>query len=42
MGPPPIAGFSHLAMSEASEQGQGTVWGEHVTDAEYTMQPAAD
>src|SRR6266851_8992044 len=28
--------FSHLALSEAGEQGQGTAWGEHVSDAEYT------
>jgi quercetin dioxygenase-like cupin family protein len=34
--------FSHLAMSETGEQGQGTEWGEHVTDCEYTMQSAAD
>jgi quercetin dioxygenase-like cupin family protein len=34
--------FAHLAMSEAGEQGQGTDWAEHVSDAEYTMQPAAD
>ena len=27
--------FSHLALSEAGEQGQGTAWGAHVTDAEY-------
>jgi len=31
--------FAHLALSEAGEQGQGTAWGEHVSDAEYT-QPA--
>jgi quercetin dioxygenase-like cupin family protein len=34
--------FAHLAMSENGEQGQGTAWGEHVSDTEYTMQPAAD
>ena len=28
--------FAHLALSEAGEQGQGTSWGKHVTDAEYT------
>ena len=28
--------FSHRALSEAGEQGQGTSWGEHVTDAEYS------
>jgi quercetin dioxygenase-like cupin family protein len=27
--------FSHLALSEAGEQGQGTAWGRHVSDAEY-------
>ena len=27
--------FAHLALSEAGEQGQGTSWGPHVTDAEY-------
>jgi quercetin dioxygenase-like cupin family protein len=27
--------FAHLALSEAGEQGQGTAWGEHVSDAEY-------
>jgi len=27
--------FSHLALSEAGEQGQGTAWGTHVNDAEY-------
>ncbi len=27
--------FAHLAMSESGEQGQGTAWGEHVSDAEY-------
>jgi quercetin dioxygenase-like cupin family protein len=31
--------FAHLALSEAGEQGQGTAWGEHVSDAEYS-QPA--
>jgi quercetin dioxygenase-like cupin family protein len=34
--------FAHLAMSENGEQGQGTDWAEHVSDTEYTMQPAAD
>jgi quercetin dioxygenase-like cupin family protein len=33
--------FSHLAMSESGEQGQGTSWGEHVSDAEYKA-PVAD
>ena len=27
--------FSHLALSEAGAQGQGTAWGTHVSDAEY-------
>ena len=27
--------FSHLGLSEAGEQGQGTAWGTHVSDAEY-------
>jgi ROS/MUCR transcriptional regulator protein len=27
--------FSHLALSEAGEQGQCTAWGEHVSDVEY-------
>ena len=27
--------FSHLALSEAGEQGQGTAWGTQVSDAEY-------
>jgi quercetin dioxygenase-like cupin family protein len=33
--------FAHLALSEAGEQGQGTAWGKHVTDDEYTK-PARD
>jgi quercetin dioxygenase-like cupin family protein len=28
--------FAHLALSEAGDKGQGTSWGKHVTDAEYT------
>ena len=28
--------FAHLAMSENSDTGAGTAWGEHVSDAEYT------
>ena len=27
--------FAHLAMSESGEGGQGTEWGEHVTDTDY-------
>jgi quercetin dioxygenase-like cupin family protein len=30
----------HLAMSEVTDTGQGTVWLEKVTDAEYTAPPA--
>ena len=29
--------FAHLAMSENSDSGAGTAWGEHVTDAEYAQ-----
>jgi hypothetical protein len=32
--------FSHLAMSENGEQGQGTTWAEHVSDSKYKMEPA--
>lgn len=32
--------FAHLALSEAGEQGQGTAWGTHVSDAEYA-EPAS-
>src|SRR5205807_3474794 len=32
--------FSHLAMSENGEQGQGTTWAEHVSDSDYKMEPA--
>jgi hypothetical protein len=28
--------FSHLALSEAGEKGEGTAWGKHVNDEEYT------
>ena len=28
--------FAHMAMSENSDTGAGTSWGEHVSDAEYT------
>ena len=28
--------FAHLALSEAGEKGEGTAWGEHVSDSEYT------
>jgi quercetin dioxygenase-like cupin family protein len=33
--------FSHLALSEAGEQGQSTAWGKHVADEEYNR-PARD
>jgi quercetin dioxygenase-like cupin family protein len=32
--------FAHMAMSENSDSGAGTAWGEHVTDTEY-KQPVA-
>lgn len=32
--------FSHLAMSENNDKGEGTAWFEHVTDADYTARPA--
>ena len=32
--------FSHLAMSETGERGEGTSWGEQVSDSEYRMEPA--
>lgn len=32
--------FSHLAMSETGEAGQGTDWGEHVADADYKAEVA--
>ena len=32
--------FAHLAMSESAEDGSGTAWGEHVSDAEYTAKTA--
>ena len=35
-GASPDRPFSHLALSEAGEQGQGASWGEQVTDAEYS------
>jgi quercetin dioxygenase-like cupin family protein len=34
--------FSHLAMSESGEGGQGTSWFEHVSDTQYAEKPAAD
>lgn len=32
--------FSHLAMSELNDKGEGTAWFEHVSDAEYGKPPA--
>ena len=32
--------FSHLAMSENNDKGEGTAWFEHVSDADYTATPA--
>ncbi len=32
--------FSHLALSEVSDTGEGTVWLEPVSDADYTTAPA--
>ena len=32
--------FSHLAMSENDDKGQGTAWFEHVSDADYAKPPA--
>ena len=28
--------FAHMAMSENGDDGSGTAWGEHVSDADYT------
>lgn len=33
--------FSHLAMSETSDKGEGTVWLEPVSDADYGKAPGA-
>jgi len=32
--------FSHLAMSELNDKGEGTAWFEHVSDADYGKPPA--
>jgi quercetin dioxygenase-like cupin family protein len=32
--------FSHLAMSEQSDKGEGTAWFEKVSDSDYTAEPA--
>jgi len=34
--------FAHLAMSESGEGGQGTAWGEHVSDADYNAKALTD
>jgi quercetin dioxygenase-like cupin family protein len=33
--------FSHLAMSELNDKGEGTAWFEHVSDETYNAPPAA-
>src|SRR5262249_54434242 len=32
--------FSHLAMSELNDKGEGTAWFEHVTNEDYNAKPA--
>lgn len=32
--------FTHLAMSEINDKGEGTAWFEHVSDADYGKKPA--
>jgi quercetin dioxygenase-like cupin family protein len=32
--------FSHLAMSETNDKGEGTAWFEHVSDGDYQATPA--
>ena len=32
--------FAHLAMSETGDDGGGTAWGEHVSDADYNAKTA--
>ncbi len=32
--------FSHLAMSENNDKGEGTAWFEHVSDEDYARKPA--
>ena len=32
--------FAHISMVEAPEQGDATTWYEHVSDADYTAEPA--
>jgi quercetin dioxygenase-like cupin family protein len=33
--------FTHLAMSEVNDKGEGTSWFEHVSDTDYTKKPAS-
>jgi quercetin dioxygenase-like cupin family protein len=33
--------MTHIAMQQADEEGIPATWGEHVTDAEYSVEPAA-
>jgi quercetin dioxygenase-like cupin family protein len=33
--------FSHLAMSELNDKGEGTAWFEHVSDEDYNAPPAS-
>ena len=33
--------MTHLAMLEVDEEGNTATWGEHVSDAEYTVAPGA-
>jgi quercetin dioxygenase-like cupin family protein len=39
-GAAPNSLFSHLAMSENNDKGEGTTWLEPVSDADYTKKPA--
>jgi hypothetical protein len=32
--------FSHLAMSEQTDKGEGTAWFEHVSEVDYNASPA--
>jgi quercetin dioxygenase-like cupin family protein len=33
--------MTHLAMQEADDEGNAAYWGDHVTDAEYLVEPAS-
>ena len=35
-----LPAFSHLAMSEQTDKGEGTAWFEHVSDTDYNAAPA--